>query len=51
MRVLIDDFVWIGFDQGYIAWAIAEGAVVCAGTVVINDVPPYSIVVSVPQKI
>lgn len=51
MRVLIDDFVWIGFDQGYIAWAIGEGAVVCAGTVDINDVPPYSIVVSVPQKI
>lgn len=51
MRVLIDDFVWIGFDHGYIAWAIGEGAVVCAGTVVINDVPPYSIVVSVPQKI
>ena len=51
MRVLIDDFVWIGFDQGNIAWAIGEGAVVCAGTVVINDVPPYSIVVSVPQKI
>ena len=51
MRVLIDDFVWIGFDQGYSAWAISEGAVGCAGTVVINDVPPYSIVVSVPQKI
>ena len=47
MRVLIDDFVWIGFDQGYIAWAIGEGAVVCAGTVVINDVSPYSFVVSV----
>lgn len=30
---------------------IGEGAVVCAGTVIINDVPPYSIVVSVPQKI
>lgn len=24
MRVLIDDFVWIGFDQGYIAWAIGD---------------------------
>lgn len=51
-NVIIDDFVWIGSDviiSGNIH--IGEGAIVAIGSVVVKDVPPYSIVGGNPAKV
>ncbi len=51
-EVVIDDFVWLGSDviiSGNVH--IGEGAIVAIGSVVVKDVPPYSIVGGNPAKI
>ena len=48
----IENDVWIGSDVKIIdGVCIGNGAVVAAGALVCNDVPPYSIVGGVPAKV
>jgi len=49
--ILLDDDVWIG-DRALILSGvhIQQGAIVAAGSVVVNDVEPYSIVGGVPAR-
>lgn len=50
--VYIGDRVWIGPDVTILhSVSIGEGAVVAAGAVVTNDVPPFTIVAGVPAKV
>lgn len=51
-EVIIDDFVWVGQDviiSGNVH--IGEGAIIALGSVVVKDVPPYSIVGGNPARI
>lgn len=49
--IIIDDYVWIGINATIVSDVhIGEGAVVCAGAVVVNDVEPYTVVAGVPAK-
>ena len=49
--ILIDDNVWIGPKVIILKGvSIAEGAIVCAGSVVTKNVDPYSVVAGVPAK-
>lgn len=50
--IIINDDVWIG-DKAFIlsGVTIGQGAIVAAGSVVVKDVPPYSIVGGNPAKI
>ncbi len=51
-EIVIDDFVWLGSDviiSGNVH--IGEGAIVAIGSVVVKDVPPYSIVGGNPAKV
>lgn len=51
-KIEICDYVWIGVNVTIVGnCTIGKGAVVCAGTVVVKDVPPYSVVAGVPAKI
>ncbi len=51
-KVIIEDDVWVGHGAIIIAGAtIGRGSVVAAGSVVVKDVPPYSIVGGVPGKV
>ncbi len=50
-KIKIDDYVWIGANAMIVGNVhIGEGAVVCAGSVVVKDVAPYSVVAGVPAK-
>ena len=50
--VIIEDNVWIGDNVCILSGVtIGEGSIVAANAVVIQDVPPYSIVGGVPSKI
>ncbi len=51
MPIVIDDYVWIGVGATILRGVhIGEGAVVCAGAVVVHDVLPYTVVGGVPAK-
>jgi acetyltransferase-like isoleucine patch superfamily enzyme len=50
--VRIADKVWIGFNVSILKGvSIGEGAVVGAGSVVVHDIPPYSLAVGNPAKV
>lgn len=50
--ILIKDDVWIGAGATILKGVtVGQGAIVAAGSVVISDVPEYSIVAGVPAKV
>jgi acetyltransferase-like isoleucine patch superfamily enzyme len=50
-EIIIEDDVWIGFGAVILSGiTISRGAVVAAGSVVIHDVEPYSIVAGSPAR-
>lgn len=50
--VVIDDFVWIGSRVIILGGVrIGEGAIIQAGAVVVNDIPPYAIAGGNPAKV
>lgn len=50
--IIIDDDVWIGYGVTVLSGVhIGRGAVIGAGTVVVKDVPEYSVVVGNPAQI
>lgn len=50
--VVIEDDCWIAANSIILAGVtIGKGSVVAAGSVVTNDVPPYSVVAGVPAKV
>lgn len=51
-RIIIEDYVWFGNRVTIIgSCRIGEGAIIGAGSVVVNDVPPYAIVGGNPARI
>lgn len=51
-EVVIDDFVWIGSHVIILGGVrIGEGAIIQAGAVVVNDIPPYAIAGGNPAKV
>lgn len=51
-KIVIESDVWIGFGATILSGIrICKGALVGAGAVVVNDVPPYSIVAGNPAKV
>lgn len=51
-EINIMDDVWLGHNAIVLSGVtIGQGAVVAAGALVVNDVPPYSIVGGVPAKV
>lgn len=51
-RIVIEDDVWIGFGAIVLSGVtIGRGSIVAAGSLVANDVKPYSIVAGVPAII
>lgn len=50
--VVIEDFVWIGVNVIILGGVrISEGAIIQAGSVVVNDIPEYSIAGGHPAKV
>lgn len=50
--IVIDDDVWICMDAMILSGVhIGQGAIIAAGAVVTNDVPPYAIYGGVPAKL
>jgi len=50
--IVVGNDVWIGTRAMVMAnVTIGHGAVVAAGSIVVNDVPPYAIVAGVPAKV
>jgi len=51
-RTIVHDDVWIGHGAIIVAGVeIGEGSIVAAGSVVVKDVPPYSIVGGNPARV
>ena len=51
-NIIVEDDVWIGYGAVVLSGVhIGKGAVIAAGSVVNKDVPPYSIVGGIPEKI
>lgn len=51
-RIIIEDDVWIGFNTTVLSGVtIGRGSIIGAGSVVINDVPPYSISFGWPARV
>ncbi len=50
--ILIEDYAWVGSRATVLPGVtVGRGAVIAAGAVVTQDVPPYSVVAGVPAKI
>lgn len=50
--IILDDDVWISCNCTILSGVhIGQGAIIAAGSVVSNDVPPYAIVGGVPAKV
>lgn len=50
--VVVEDDVWIGFGSTVLSGVrIGRGSIVAACSVVVRDVPPYSIVAGVPARV
>ena len=51
-NIYVDDDVWIGYQATVLSGVhIGQGAIIAAGAIVTNDVPPYSIVAGIPAKV
>lgn len=51
LKIVIEDHVWIGANATILPGVrIGRGAIIGAGTVVHQDVPPYAIVAGVPAR-
>lgn len=51
LRIIIEDDTWIGYGAIIVSGVkIGRGAIVAAGSVVLHDVEPYSIVAGNPAK-
>ncbi len=50
-KVIIDKDVWLGYNSIILSGVtVGRGAIIGAGTVVVNDVEPYAIMAGVPAK-
>lgn len=50
--ITVGDHVWIGARSAILQGVtIGEGAVIAAGSVVIKDVPPYTVVAGIPARV
>jgi acetyltransferase-like isoleucine patch superfamily enzyme len=50
--IIIGNDVWIGYNVTIIGKVnIGDGAIIGAGAVVVNDIPPYAVAVGVPAKV
>ncbi len=50
--IVVEDDVWIGFDALILSGVkIGQGSIIAARSLVVTDVPPYSIVGGVPAKV
>jgi galactoside O-acetyltransferase len=50
--IIIENNVWVGSNVTILGGVkISTGAIVGAGAVVVNDIPPYAIAVGVPAKV
>jgi len=50
--IIIEDEVWIGNSVMILSGVkIGKGAIIAAGSVVVNDIPPYSVAGGVPAKV
>lgn len=51
-EIIIEDDVWIGFNSTILKGVtIGKGAIIGANTVILKDVPPFSVVVGNPARI
>jgi maltose O-acetyltransferase len=49
--IVIEEDVWIGFNSTILKGVtIGKGAIIGAGSMVTKDVPPYAVVVGIPQR-
>jgi maltose O-acetyltransferase len=50
--IIINEYVWVGANSIILEGVnIGKASIVAANSVVINDIPPYSIVAGIPAKI